>query len=101
MDDIPTVWTDIAQSLPSNGCTAKRQYKAHQIPKLKCFSSRLAVVFAQSIDTRFYMYVENEDAVGATRTGDALATYCVINEFTAYSGATYISRLTVKYIITL
>ena len=28
------------------------QYKPHQIPKLKCFSSRLAVGFAQSIETR-------------------------------------------------
>ena len=28
------------------------QYKTHQIPKLKCFSSRLAVVFAQSIEVR-------------------------------------------------
>ena len=27
-------------------------YKTHQIPKLKCFSSRLAAVFAQSIETR-------------------------------------------------
>ena len=36
---------------------------------LKCFSSRLAVVFAQSIEVRFY--VENEDVVGAGPTGDA------------------------------
>ena len=27
-------------------------YKTHQIPKLKCFSSRLVVVFAQSIEAR-------------------------------------------------
>ena len=27
-------------------------YKAHQIPKHKCFSSRLAVVSAQSIEAR-------------------------------------------------
>ena len=27
-------------------------YKSHQIPKLKCFSSGLIVVFAQSIETR-------------------------------------------------
>ena len=27
-------------------------YKAHQIPKLKCSSSRLAVVFAQPIEAR-------------------------------------------------
>ena len=28
------------------------KYKPHQIPKLKCFSSRFVVVFAQSIETR-------------------------------------------------
>ena len=33
------------QGLPSN-----LWYKAHKITKLKCFSSRLAVVFAQSIE---------------------------------------------------
>ena len=30
----------------------KSLIKAHQIPKLKCFSTRLAVVFAQSIEAR-------------------------------------------------
>ena len=44
-------------------------YKAHQLPKLKCFSSPLAVVFVQSIEAR--CYVENEDVVGAAPTGDA------------------------------
>ena len=38
-------------------------------PKLKCFSSGLAVVFAQSIDVRYE--VENKDVVGAAPTGDA------------------------------
>ena len=28
------------------------QYKPHQISKLKCFSSRFAIVFAQSIEAR-------------------------------------------------
>ena len=45
------------------------QYKTHPIPKHKCFSSRLAVVFAKSIEARFW--VENEDVVGAAPTGDA------------------------------
>ena len=44
----------------------------HQIPKLKCFSSRLAVVFAQYIEAKFW--VENEDVVGAAPTGDAPTT---------------------------
>ena len=44
----------------------------HQIPELKCFSSRLAVVFAQSNEAR--CYVENEDVVGAAPTGDAPTT---------------------------
>ena len=44
----------------------------HQIPKLKCFSSRLAVVFAQSNEAM--CYVENEDVVGAAPTGDAPTT---------------------------
>ena len=44
----------------------------HQIPKLKCFSSRLAVVLVQSNEAR--RQVENEDVVGAAPTGDALTT---------------------------
>ena len=47
-------------------------YKEHQIPKLTCFSSRLAVVLAQSIGAR--CSVENEDIVGAALTGDAPTT---------------------------
>ena len=39
----------------------------HQIPKLKCLSPRLAVVFMQSVEAR--CKVENEDVVGATPTG--------------------------------
>ena len=48
--------------LPSN-----LYYKPHQIPKLKCFLSRLAVVFAQSVEARWL--VENEDVVGAAPIG--------------------------------
>ena len=43
-----------------------------QSQKLKCFSSRLAVVFAQSIEAK--CWVENEDVVGAAPTGDAPTT---------------------------
>ena len=44
----------------------------HQISKLKCFSSRLVIVFAQYIEGK--CYVENEDVVGAAPTGDAPIT---------------------------
>ena len=44
----------------------------HQIPKLKCISSPLTVVCAQSIETS--CLVENEDVVGAVPTGDAPTT---------------------------
>ena len=40
----------------------------HQIPKLKCILTRLAVVFAQFIE------VENKNVVGAVPTGDAPTT---------------------------
>ena len=43
--------------------TVNLQYKMYRIPKLKCFSSRLARVFVWSIEARYY--VENEDVVGA------------------------------------
>ena len=49
------------------------QYKAYQILKLKCFLSRLAAVFTQSIQAR--CWVENEDVVGAATTGDAPTTF--------------------------
>ena len=39
---------------------------------LKCYSSRLAVVFAQPIEAR--CLVENEDVVGAAPAGDAPTT---------------------------
>ena len=39
------------------------------MPKLNCFLSRLAIVFAQSNEAR--CEVENEDVVGAAPTGDA------------------------------
>ena len=60
----------------------------HQIPKLKCFLSRLAVVFAQSIEAR--CYVKNGDVDGAVPTGDAPTTInyiWVINNFIAYQGS--------------
>ena len=48
-------------------------YKPHQISRRKCFSSRLAVAFAQSIEAR--CWVENvEDVVGAMPTGDTPTT---------------------------
>ena len=47
-------------------------HKEFHIPKLKCPSSRLAVVFAQSTKAR--CQVENEDAVGAAPIGHAQTT---------------------------
>ena len=44
----------------------------HQISKNKCFSFRLAVVIAQSIEAR--CFVENEDVVGAAPPGDTPTT---------------------------
>ena len=46
----------------------------HQIPKLKCFSSRLAFVLAQYMYIEAKCKVENEDVVGAALTGDAPTT---------------------------
>ena len=43
-----------------------------QIRKLELFSSRLAVVSAQSVETR--CNVKNKDVVGAAPTGDAPTT---------------------------
>ena len=48
-------------------------YRSHQIPSLKCFSSRHAVLSAQSIEAM--CYVDNEDVVGAAPTGVAPATF--------------------------
>ena len=73
--------------LPSNP-----QYKMHQIQKHKCFSSRLAVVFAQSIDGN--CEVENEDVVW----GNAPVTSWVIKNFIAYYGVAYIRGFTVYLI---
>ena len=44
----------------------------HPVTKIKYFSSRLAIVFAQSCEAR--CQVENEDVVGAAPTGDAPTT---------------------------
>ena len=53
--------------LPSN-----LWYLAHQIPKLKFFSSRLVLPLSQSI--KAMRSVDNEDVVGAAPTGDAPTT---------------------------
>ena len=65
-----------------------------QIPKLKCFSSRLVVVFAQSIEAR--CLVENEDVIGAPPIGTASNYIWVINNFITYYGANCIRGLTVS-----
>ena len=52
--------------------TIKPLVYSQQIPKLKRFLSRLAVVFGQSTEAR--CQVENEDVVGAAPTGDAPTT---------------------------
>ena len=48
------------------------QYKRYRIPRFKCLSSRLSVVFAQSAEAR--CEVENEDVVGAALTCDTPTT---------------------------
>ena len=54
----------------------------HQIPKLNCFASRLAMVLVQSIEARYY--IENENGDGAVPTGDPPITsewqqfYCLL-----------------------
>ena len=72
LDNITGYWSRKIRSLHSQGgkiqslqCALMNYHKSHQIPKLKWFLSRLAVVFAQSIEAR--CQVENEDVVGATR----------------------------------
>ena len=57
----------VMREIPSN-----LKYKAHQIRKFKRFSSWLADVFAQHIETSYLK--ENEDVVGAVSTGDAPTT---------------------------
>ena len=52
--------------------TVKSLIQVTPNPKLKYFSFRPAVVFAQSIEA--ICWVENEDAVGAALTGDAPTT---------------------------
>ena len=44
----------------------------HKIPKLECFSSCLAVVFAQSTEAMYQ--AKNEDEIGAAPKGDAPTT---------------------------
>ena len=47
-------------------------YKVHQIPKLKCFFSCLAVIIAQPTDAR--CEIKNDYVVGAGPTGNAPTT---------------------------
>ena len=59
----------------------------HQTPKCKCFSTRLAVVFAQYIEVK--CSVENEDE----------ANYIwAINNFIANSSASYIRDLKFRFL---
>ena len=54
---------------PGHWCTVKPLIYGAPNSKLKCYSSRLAVVFAQTIEAR--CLVENEDMVEAAPTDDA------------------------------
>ena len=72
----------IRSHLPSN-----LLYKLHQIPKLKCFSSPLAVVFAQPIEAR-----SQEWRCRYRRCSNHI---WVINNFIVYQGATYVRSLMV------
>ena len=58
--------------VPFANVSSNLLYKAYEIPKYKCFSSRPAVVFAQSIVAR--CSEENLNVVTAPPTGDAPAT---------------------------
>ena len=66
------------------GILSNLYYKAHHLQKLKCFSPRLAVVFAQFLE--------------AAPTGDAPTTSEWSAIFIAYWGATYIRGLKVYHI---
>ena len=65
--------TKLKKLLPQN-----LQYKSHQIPKLKCFSYRLAVVFAQYIEVKC-----------------SVDHIWVISNFIANTDASYVRGLTV------
>ena len=77
-------WINVDQDLPYVAmsfitCTCiRKDFNYRQFSNIRCTKSqninvsRLAVVFAQSIEAR--CYVENEDVVGATPTGDAPTT---------------------------
>ena len=71
--------------VPRYNTSSNFKYKAHQIPKHKCFTSRLAIVFAECIEVRSRM--KNEVAL----TGDAPTTS--VWSTIAYSGAAYNSGL--------
>ena len=61
-----------ANITPLLQCTVKSLIQVTPNPKLKCFSTRLTVVFALYIEAK--CSVENEDVVGAALTGDAPTT---------------------------
>ena len=64
----------------------------HQIPKLECFSSRLAVVFVQSIGARCSSW---EWRRSWSSTDRRCSSYIwVMNNLIAYWGAPYIRELT-------
>ena len=64
--------------------------KSHQIPKLKCLSSRLAGVFAQSIEAR----LSPEWRCSWSSADRRCSNYIwVVNNFIAYKGATYLRGL--------
>ena len=67
----------------------------HQIPKLKCFSSRLALVFVQPQSEVLSQEWRYSWSSAVRRYSNYIL---VINKFIAHPSATYIRRLTI-YII--
>ena len=74
-------------SLSPYGVTRPQWVKTHQIPKLKCFSSRLAVVFA----VYWSQVLSGEWRCSWSSANRRCSNYIwVINKCIAYYGATYI-----------
>ena len=72
----------------------KRWYKAHQIPKLNCFSSRLAVVFAPF---QWRQVLSREWRCSWSSADRRCSNYIwVIDNFIACQGASYTRDLTVN-----
>ena len=65
-------YTSAKDGWPDIVVTPNRLYKAHQIPKLKLCSSRLAVVIVRFIDVM--CSAENKAVGGEAPTGDAPIT---------------------------